>query len=230
MKRLALLLALLLGSDASGQMFPGPGSTTYRSINYLGNMVDAADLTTYTFTGYNFGTAATGRVLVAVCVGAAGNRTISSSTIGGVAGATQVEVVSATNGTAAIISAAVPTGTSGDISITWSGAQGRAACGLWSMYGITSATAANTSSDGTAGSSTLSLSVQANDLLVVGDYINTGSATPTGYNSDFEVNIEAATKIAGGRAYVTTAQNPRTVTIAYSGAPAVSAAVAAVFR
>lgn len=97
------------------------------SVSYLGNTASVSNNTTYTFSGESLGVAASSReIFVAVSWnGGVALRTLSSATIGGISATIQVQD-GVSNGTtlslgAAIISAAVPTGTTGNIVCTFSG-------------------------------------------------------------------------------------------------------------
>lgn len=104
---------------------------------------DETDLTTYTFAGMSFGTAATDRIVaVAAHVDGDGGDLVSA-TLGGV-GATVVITQGVGNENAAIAYAAVPTGTTGDVVVTWTGTAARCHVGVWK---ITGATAAPTDTD-----------------------------------------------------------------------------------
>lgn len=229
--RLALTF-LLAATIANAQVIPfGGGQGAGRSIRFIETVTDNTALTTYTFTDANMGAAATGRIIALVCSGANGNRTISSGTVGAVALSKEIEVVSATNGTTAILTAALGAGSTATIVITWSGAQARTYCAVFAMYGVASGTAITTRSDGTPAGSNLSLNTTANDVLVVGSYINTGALdVATGYTTNFNINPTAGVKFLGGSAYISTTETPRSVGISYTGSPTVTAAVAATFR
>lgn len=96
--------------------------------------------TTYNLTSQPFGTATSDRLIVVFLSGhRAGTRSISSATIGGVSAivnmdySTQVSQV-------AIISAVVPTGTTGTISITYSSDQADIRYAVYSIKGYNSTT------------------------------------------------------------------------------------------
>jgi hypothetical protein len=89
---------------------------------------DATSETTYNFTSQNFGSARKyRRIIVAVSGYRDAGGTVSSATIGGVSATVHVNKSQAYS-SIAIISAVVPTGTSGTVSITWSVLQ--AACSI----------------------------------------------------------------------------------------------------
>lgn len=107
---------------------------------YVDGKDDPTNLTTYSFTGVNFGAPSTTRLIV-ICI--AGYRdaggTIVSATIGGVA-ATIHANTSIGNGSCALISAIVPAGTSGTVVITWSVLQAATTIDVYAIDNITSTT------------------------------------------------------------------------------------------
>lgn len=106
---------------------------------YLQNTFDGANSTTYTFTAENLGPASSDRYIVVAIGGrSVAVQTIASVSIGGV---TATEIVqsdawqnSASNATG-LYYALVPSGTSGDVVVTWTGAMVRCGIGLWSITG-----------------------------------------------------------------------------------------------
>lgn len=114
------------------------------TIAYASTAVSTSDLTTYTFSGQGIGTAAANRkVVVATSALSAGGapRTVASLTVGGVA-ATLVKQVNAASGnypSLEIWQAVVPTGTTGDIVVTWDNGAVRCGIGVWAVYGAKSA-------------------------------------------------------------------------------------------
>src|SRR3990167_11105596 len=96
------------------------------SVAFLQVNGSATDLTTYTFSAENLGVAASDRFIVVTITGRSsdgGARTIDTVTIGGVTATINIQIANSGsfNG---IATAAVPTGTTGDIVITWSGTMG----------------------------------------------------------------------------------------------------------
>lgn len=112
------------------------GSSIIISQLLLGTPVhdaSASDLTVYTFAGQALGSAASDRRIL-VLVGTSGNtRTVSTLTIGGVS-ATQIHQVTNGNATVEAWSAIVPTGTTGDLVVTWSGITSRCVFSLYPLY------------------------------------------------------------------------------------------------
>lgn len=102
------------------------------TITFTDSVADASDLTTYTFSGRSLGVAAPDRTIVVGAVGAgAAARTVSSVTVAGISATIQVQEGSATGATTCLATALVPTGTTGDIVVTFSGGVVRAAIGIW---------------------------------------------------------------------------------------------------
>lgn len=119
------------------------------SLAWVSHAEDAAGGTTITHTGISFGAASSNRTLVAAIVGrptSVAATVISSVTIGGVS-ATQVSGAYIANGTNAHIAdiwqAAVPSGTSGNVVVTYANATSRSGIDLYSLNtNTTAATAA----------------------------------------------------------------------------------------
>lgn len=122
--------------------------------------------TTYTFSAVDIGAADTNRMVVvaiATSSNASSTRTVSSATIGGVSATVNVQVSAAAASfrSAHIISAVVPTGTTGDVVITMSGTMARMAIAVYrSIPGSTTPVNTNTVGGGSsAGVTSRSLSL-----------------------------------------------------------------------
>jgi hypothetical protein len=97
------------------------GGGAAKSISFIDTAILTTNLTTYSFTGLDFGAAQGDRYIIGVAVSGTAARSISSATIGGV---TARVVVSASGGgavdrNAGIVIANVPTGATGTIAVTW---------------------------------------------------------------------------------------------------------------
>jgi hypothetical protein len=107
-------------------------------LEYLDSDTSTTDLTTYTFSGMDFGDANADRKII-VCIQGHANsaRSISSVTIGGVTATELVSQADASVGghRAAIYGAAVPTGTSGNVVVTFSGSMLRASAHTYRKLG-----------------------------------------------------------------------------------------------
>lgn len=177
---------------------------------------NAASLTTYTFTSVNFQTEA-GRSLVVVAAGAhsGSNLQVSSVTIGGVS-ATQVDTSGNGLATTAMYQAA-PTGTSGDVVVTFSGGQSGAGIAVWSLYNLASTTkkasVANTAATQTV--RTLSLNTAIGDVILAYSS-NRDGGTPTytwvGVTEDADAAYDGSNTHSAASFVATSAETPRTIT------------------
>jgi hypothetical protein len=176
-------------------MFPFPyssGSTGgggVAEISLVDNAIDSGSATTYTFSGKTLGAAASDRIIVVGTFSTNAVKTVSAVTIGGVSAA---QVVAATNSggeQCALWQAAVPTGTTGDIVVTWSGAEVGCGIGVWRIVGATSAAHA---SSGVSGASPLSstLDIPANGVAIAysGAASSNRTAAWTGLTEGFDAN------------------------------------------
>ena len=119
---------------------------------HLQTTVDASDLTTYTFSSQNLGTAAPDRhIIVGVAARKGGSATtISSVTVGGVS-ATIVDQYSnsdSNSNISGIAIASVPTGTTGDIVVTFGAQMVRAVIAVYRATNLSSATEFDKAEDG----------------------------------------------------------------------------------
>jgi hypothetical protein len=131
-----------VGGQGGGGAPSGP-----LTVEFTGSAVDATAQTVYTFTAQPLGTATADRqIVVGFSERASAIRTITSITVAGQACGIINQIFSGAgdiNRTAMCI-AAVPTGTTGDVVVTLSGAALRAGIGLWALKG--SATTASSAS------------------------------------------------------------------------------------
>ena len=109
------------------------------TLTFVASTLATANATAYTFSSHSISTAAAGRQIV---VSANGNgttgaaRSLSSLVVAGVSAAevaTEVGSGAAAHSTAMWV-ATVPTGTSGDIVVTWNAAMQRCGIGVWAIY------------------------------------------------------------------------------------------------
>lgn len=167
--------------------------------------INHSDLTTYSFSSVSFGTATADRQIYIVCTtGASGGatRTVSSATIGGETASVVVQTSTATGGKdVAIIKASVPSGTSGTVSITFSGACLRAAISVYAVYNANTTDHA-TASDVDEGPLSVSINVPANGAVIAG--VGCGGNTSsynltswTGVNEDVDTSVSSGDGGAG---------------------------------
>lgn len=208
-------------------IIPVPLASVATKISFLQGSMDISDLTTYTFASQNLGAADPNRWIV-VCVGGAHNaaRSISSVTVGGVSA---TKIVQAEGSTVfrhtSIWVAYVPTGTSGDIVVTWSGAIGR--CG-YSAYSLITAsaptTAFDTQTDLTLTSSYLSVSInRPAGGVIVASTINISSTTTSvtwaGTTEDYDEKWSETTVSGFSSSSIASGSSPLTVTATIAGTP-----------
>jgi hypothetical protein len=154
-------------------------------------------------------------------------RTLSSATIGGISATINVQITDATtNYICGIISAVVPTGTSGDVVLTFSHTSiDRIRGGFYTSTGLSSATAHASTSDDTDGNVSLTLNTTTDGFLIV---IATNNNNSTGqYSSwsnateDFEVG---GSGMCAGASNTATSGSSTNVTATAGGSPRAAAA------
>jgi len=186
-------------------------SSSISSLTYAfsDSAFQQANLTTYSFTSMNFGTAATDRKIITAFSGGNVFRNVSSVTIGGVA-ATALATIKSTGGalTTAMYIADVPSGTSGTITVVWAGAMTACGIGCWSVYGMNSSTPLDISTAASI-SGTQSLTINKGDgfsLAAYGNYSSSSTnVTWTGdLSEDYEVLMNTTERPHGGASAVTT--------------------------
>ena len=150
---------------------------------YRGSYSDATDATSYTVTAAAIGTAAADRsVKLAFASGAGANITVVSVTIGGVTATPVVTEAATSIRIEEIWEATVPTGTTADIVVTFSGTANRFAAHWWTTTGGASLTyaarsAANTELNGAANSlSTTAMTVPTGGFTIAAARIGSSAA------------------------------------------------------
>lgn len=222
-----LVVNQLIGFGVAGFV---PVALDYRTAGGSG-----FDLSAYTFSSVDIGTASAGRYVIVSFTGTnvSASRSVSSVTIGGVT-ATQLLSSGASGGGAfidfAVYIAKVPTGTTGDIVITWSAAQLRCGYAVWAATGVLSTTAVDTASGSTATSTAQTRDV--NTLLggaVIGSSTtnSSGTATWAGLTEQADSiqydSTDTTVQMSTAHADNVAAETPRTVTCALTaGDPRVS--------
>lgn len=199
-----------------------PSSAVIPTLSYRTNVVDAANSTTYTFNTVDIGTAAANRHVIVGVVSrhASVANTVSSATIAGVTASIVADGV-ISNSQAALLIAAVPTGTTGTIAITLSGGSERCGIAVWAAYGLLSATPV--ASLNTA-SGTLDINTSANGIIVA---VNLGvSQTPvwSGITSVLaDTVLEGLNEYSAASDSLTPAATPRAVSRSGLGTAPVTA-------
>lgn len=183
-----------------------------------------ANTATFTFSGRNLGTAAANRKMVVVINGNADNRTVSSVTVGGVSATLATDGVTSArsqnlDGTTEIWQADVPTGTTGDVVITWSGAQNTCGFGLFAVYG--GSAAATEVATSAANPPSASITAPSGGVIIGGAQHYNGAQTWTWTNltEAYDSTMGGSRPQTGASDAFATAQTP-TITCMPSGTPA----------
>ena len=112
----------MMGAALIAAAMSGGGSPPAFSLTRAGYQKDETDLTTYTFAAFSVGAASADRVCIAHIWSLAGSaNSIDNVTIGGVTATSAVKRAAVQTRQLAIYYAVVPTGTTADVVVTFSG-------------------------------------------------------------------------------------------------------------
>lgn len=114
------------------------GGRPAASVSQTAAAASASDLTEYTFSGLSLGVAAVNRKIVVIVGGFVNSDTINTVTVGGVSTTTIIEQA-VTEGFLELRQADVPTGTTGDVVVTWSAGVSNCLVGVYRVIGATDA-------------------------------------------------------------------------------------------
>lgn len=192
---------------------------TPRTLTFGQSASSTADLTTYTFSAQAIPDApsADRRVYVGIMgVSTAAARTISSVSIGGVTA--DVSTQYSASEALCIASAAVPTGTTADVVVTFSGACSRASIGLWSSIGLTTGTPVDSGTSLSANPTTDTLGTELNGFCIA-IALSTIATTVSwsAVTEKYDAQIESITTFSGASSATTGANITPAATFA-SGA------------
>lgn len=193
----------------------GGGGGADAEVSFLQTAFDNASASTYTFASQNLGTADSGRYIVVGCSGRVGSA-ISSITV---AGATATIVETTNPGGANIYGLAiayVPTGTSGDVVITFGSTQARCGIAMWRLVNLDSATPHDTLS-AVGNDPTGTIDVPDGGVLIAYSANGGGLSVNswTGVTEDFDQQYELSHS-AGSDAFASS-ETGRTVTVDWTG-------------
>jgi len=168
---------------------------------FLHSATDIGNLSVYTFHDQNLGVADVGRYIIVAAMArkAGAATTITSITVGGESATIVKQVTNNITNTdiAGIAIAAVPTGTSGDIVVTFGAGMVRCAIGVYRVVGIDSATPADSGSS-IADDPTCSLDVPAGGFAIgTGLTAKAASASWTGLTEDYDGTLETYVTYTG---------------------------------
>lgn len=191
-------------------------SAASSNYSYLQSAQDTSDLTTYTFSSQNLGSADSGRyIAVAIQSRRAGTGlAVSSVSVAGVSATIAIQQTnSSTNSNvAAIAIAAVPTGTSGDIVVTLNSAAVRCAISVYRLVGITGVTPTHTDTS-TASDPAMTVDVPAGGYAI-GSAITASSTTTTwtGLTENNDATLEGFATVTSAAQEYASAQTGLSVT------------------
>lgn len=185
-------------------------------VQFIGSVYSSSDLTTYTFSSQSLGIVdATRRIVVACGRAAAGDGTISSLTVAGVAATSLIAINNNSSNNASLHIAHVPAGTTGDIVVTAASGCTRMAIGVWAVYNLASETPKATASS-TADPAALNVNTD-NPGVVIAYVFGSQSTTVTwtGVTERFDETGEFNVS-SGADHTVIGVEGPRTVTGDYA--------------
>lgn len=203
---------------------------------FLQSTNSTADLTTYTFSTQNLGTASSDRYIVVNAAAArSGGLTgaINSITVQGISGSSVVQRTQDTNiaNIQGLFIVAVPTGTTGDVVVTFNGSCVRAGIALWAVTGIGSATAYDTATANDSGvnpNPSNTIDCEADGIIIAASFINNAATTSgtawTGVTEDYEQTVESNSRISGASDEFATLQTGLTITSAWTNSNAAAEA------
>lgn len=172
-------------------------------VTYQTSVAQEVITATNTFNGVSFGTASSDRYIIVGILARSGSTstTISSVTIGGVAATAVTTLVIPGSGSgenlASIYIAAVPTGTTGTVTVVSNNSMARLAIVVWSATGLDSATAVATGTS-SAAAPTASLAVRYGGFAVGVSYSqSTTSATWAGISENVDTTTNFSNTYTG---------------------------------
>lgn len=198
---------------------------TSAQCEFLTSAGDSSNATTYTFSSQSLGDAASDRVIVVQAAGSStGTGGVASLTIGGVS-ATLIDEQATSNpaDTTSMWYAEVPTGTTGDVVVTFNALNARCGIGLWRLTGVT-VTPYDTGKDtdpATSGANPVAsttIDVETGGIIIASAYSsNSGTTTPptyawTGITENYETVAESKSVVSGGLNSSGTAATGKTIT------------------
>lgn len=203
-------------------MFSPAAGVAAADVSYLTVVDSSANATTYNFTSVTLGTAASDRYIFVVChftSSSGASRSISSASIGGVSAA--IAISASTDGLSTeigcgVFSAAVPTGTTGTISVTLDSTGGSCQIGVYRVTGLGSQTAVATNSNSGTNPST-TVDVNAGGFVLGGliHSVSTQAVSWTGLTEqyDFEISDGSPERVSGAFASALGSETGKSVSV-----------------
>lgn len=178
------------------------GALQSARLTFLSSATSSSNLTTYTYAAVSLGTAHFNRrIVVSVIFDDPGDSPLASLTIGGVS----ATLVKSQNSAVALYIALVPTGTTGDIVVTYATAANRSGIGVWRLDGVTSNTPYGTDGVNVTGNSVVTfsagLTVPASGVRVAASQSDASATTtwlePAPASERFDEVVESAKTQSG---------------------------------
>ena len=170
------------------------------TVTHTASPVDASNATAYTFSSTAIGTAHANRRVVVGTAASTGTATVSSLTVGGVS-ATEIGTYQAATSTVSLWSAAVASGTSADIVVTWSGAQTRCGIGVYDVRGAAASAYTMISGNGLTSALSGTAHIPAGSVGIgVAVNSNSGGWTWAGLTEHYDETMEGGTYHSGASA------------------------------
>ena len=166
-------------------------SSTAEAIVNSASGTNSGDLSTYTYSSVALGTASSTRAIYVFATGqgpASSNFDVNSMTVGGVSATRVADVTNSAEAqyVSELWRADVPSGTTGDIVVTWNSAMSQCGIIAWAVTGDHSLFDIQTTSDSTA---SFTLTSVPNGSVILAGRGGTGSRTHT-WSSDVTENVD----------------------------------------
>ncbi len=216
---IVLTISLLVASF----FFGVPKAEAAITFAYETTVASTTDLTTYTFSTVDIGTANADRCVIvsAIARKSGASATLSTVTIGGVSATIVVQNTNNVTNTdvAGLAAAIVPTGTTGDIVVTWSAGMLRSQIGVWTAIGTDSCTTPHDTGSSLSGDPSTTIDI-ADAGAAVGAGLTAAGTTAswTGLTENFDATLETFVTATGASASAMSAETGRTVTIDFAAA------------
>lgn len=192
------------------------------SITYKGHSLDSGDSNSYTFSSKDLGAASgTRRIFVAAhTVDTETDTHVSAVTIGGVSATVHVtedHQLSPPSGVAScvgIASALVPSGTTGDIVVTWTNTTFRCGMSYWVTHGLQDGSPTDTQSD-TDEAINFTLNVPVDGLFICAGTTSSGGASNASWTNapeDYDAAGESGENYTGGGQLLPAGDATRSIT------------------
>ena len=218
-------------SAATGTIAAGSSALSATYLSTQVHNTSGATAADASFAGVALGSADSDRLIVAIVQSLTATATgvATGVTIGGVTATSRAAVKhSATSAPfVSIWTAPVPTGTTGDVVVSFGGTRYDVAVSLYSVSVASPTFVASTDSGAATGGATLDLNTTTDGVVIAGSFQQNGTvATWTGLTERAEGDIRTSEYYSTASADVTTGETPRAVSVSFTDAAMAAAALA----